>query len=261
MRDQPASEVTMTIKKVIITTIVLIFSFQIHAREVNSTEKAMLGAGAVIWFGSELMKGHIAPAEPHWVETNSLDDGVRNSLRYSEPNMKTAALFSDILLWGVFFPAVAIVPLAGDDYSTGFQIMAEAMVLNGLVTQATKLAFGRQRPYARYETMASRGRDDNMSFFSGHTSVSFSMAAAGANLLSKLHPDQQSAIWAGAMTLAAATGYFRIAADKHYFTDVLTGAIIGTAIGYMVSESKSKTYSYPQASEKPVTVSTIVMSW
>jgi membrane-associated phospholipid phosphatase len=35
-------------------------------------------------------------------------------------------------------------------------------------------------------------------------------------------------------TAAAATGYFRMAADKHWLTDVLTGAVTGTAVGLAV---------------------------
>ena len=41
-------------------------------------------------------------------------------------------------------------------------------------------------------------------------------------------------MWAGGFTLAAVTGYLRIAADKHYFTDVLTGAGIGVLGGLLV---------------------------
>ncbi|MBU1241038.1 phosphatase PAP2 family protein, partial [Myxococcota bacterium] len=35
-------------------------------------------------------------------------------------------------------------------------------------------------------------------------------------------------------TLAAAVAYLRIAGDKHYFSDVLTGAAIGTVMGVLV---------------------------
>ena len=38
-------------------------------------------------------------------------------------------------------------------------------------------------------------------------------------------------VWVGGLFLAVATGYFRIAGDKHYLTDVLTGAAVGTAMG------------------------------
>ena len=35
--------------------------------------------------------------------------------------------------------------------------------------------------------------------------------------------------------MALIPGYLRIAADKHYFSDVLTGALIGTGIAYGVT--------------------------
>ncbi|HSO33467.1 MAG TPA: phosphatase PAP2 family protein, partial [Labilithrix sp.] len=38
-------------------------------------------------------------------------------------------------------------------------------------------------------------------------------------------------VWATLMPLAVATGYLRIAGDKHYLSDVLTGAILGAAVG------------------------------
>ena len=41
-------------------------------------------------------------------------------------------------------------------------------------------------------------------------------------------------IWAEGLAVAATTGYLRIAADKHYFSDVLSGALIGSAVGFMV---------------------------
>ena len=39
------------------------------------------------------------------------------------------------------------------------------------------------------------------------------------------------AIWGAGAALATVTGYLRIAADKHYFSDVLVGAVVGSAIG------------------------------
>jgi len=40
--------------------------------------------------------------------------------------------------------------------------------------------------------------------------------------------------WSVGMGLAAFVGYLRIAADKHYFTDVLVGALVGTVSGIVV---------------------------
>ena len=49
-------------------------------------------------------------------------------------------------------------------------------------------------------------------------------------------------IWTGAMGLALATGYFRLAADKHYMSDVITGAITGVLIGRFVQNKRSRDY-------------------
>jgi membrane-associated phospholipid phosphatase len=38
-------------------------------------------------------------------------------------------------------------------------------------------------------------------------------------------------VWATGLTLASTVGYLRIAADKHYFSDVVTAAIIGSIVG------------------------------
>jgi membrane-associated phospholipid phosphatase len=41
-------------------------------------------------------------------------------------------------------------------------------------------------------------------------------------------------VWATLVPIALATGYFRIAADRHWTTDVVTGWFTGAAIGFVV---------------------------
>jgi membrane-associated phospholipid phosphatase len=41
-------------------------------------------------------------------------------------------------------------------------------------------------------------------------------------------------VWATGFSLAAFVGYLRIAADKHYMSDVLVGAATGTAAGVLI---------------------------
>ena len=71
-------------------------------------------------------------------------------------------------------------------------------------------------------------RSDNRSFPSGHTSVSFAAAAT----LEKRYG------WrAGLPALAVASfvGFARVQADKHYVHDVLAGALIGGASGFLLT--------------------------
>ena len=41
-------------------------------------------------------------------------------------------------------------------------------------------------------------------------------------------------MWAVGLVCATAGGYLRIAADQHYATDVITGALVGSAVGFGV---------------------------
>ena len=58
---------------------------------------------------------------------------------------------------------------------------------------------------------------------------------------------------------AAATGYFRMAADKHWLTDVLAGAGTGTAIGLVVP-SLHRNRSHADAMSLSVVPSQFVLS-
>jgi membrane-associated phospholipid phosphatase len=96
--------------------------------------------------------------------------------------------------------------------------LVRAQLLSQMFVQGTKFAIGRQRPDG----------SNSQSFPSGHTASSF----ATATVL------QQHFGWkagAPAYALAGFVGASRMAADKHYLSDVLVGAGIGIAAGRTVS--------------------------
>jgi membrane-associated phospholipid phosphatase len=76
-----------------------------------------------------------------------------------------------------------------------------------------------------------RSADDDLSFFSGHTSGTF--AAAGAfGTIARLRGDRGwIAVYAVGFAAAATVGYLRMAADAHWLTDVAAGAAVGAAAG------------------------------
>ncbi len=97
---------------------------------------------------------------------------------------------------------------------------------------------------------------DNYSFPSGHTATAFT----NASLLFYEYKD--SNIWyaSSGFMFASATGFLRIANNKHYTSDVLAGAGIGLGVGLAVSYwspfksfalGKNKTHAiiYPQVGE------------
>lgn len=96
----------------------------------------------------------------------------------------------------------------------------------------------RTRPYARFcepqHDSDLCGRDAKLSFYSGHTSVAFAAAVAAGSIADFHHQPNRKWVWASGLTLATATGALRVAADKHYTTDVLAGAAAGTLAGWLI---------------------------
>ncbi|MGB0869925.1 MAG: phosphatase PAP2 family protein [Flavobacteriales bacterium] len=79
------------------------------------------------------------------------------------------------------------------------------------------------------------------SFFSGHTSVTATSMFFMASVYHDLYPERNFVLPLAVATLT--TGYVamgRLKAGKHFLTDVLSGAIIGGAIGYLTPHFHSK---------------------
>src|SRR5262249_22614926 len=78
------------------------------------------------------------------------------------------------------------------------------------------------------------GSGDNLSFYSGDTTVAFALGVSAATVTSMRGYRWAPVVWVAGIGLGVTTGYLRMAADRHFFTDVLTGAVVGSAIGFAV---------------------------
>jgi membrane-associated phospholipid phosphatase len=114
-------------------------------------------------------------------------------------------------------------------------VIVEAAITSVMLVLGVKYATARQRPYVReLPAGTATGGDDNLSFPGGHTALAFSLATASGMVATLRGYRHAPYVWAAGLALAAFTGYLRMAADKHYLTDVLTGAAIGSAVGWSV---------------------------
>jgi len=97
--------------------------------------------------------------------------------------------------------------------------LINALAINGVTTLALKAAVGTRSP-----------NGDSFGWPSGHTSSSF----AFATVMYKAYGP-----WIGLPLLGFASyvGYERVDARNHDFSDVISGALIGIAIGYAVMEN------------------------
>ncbi|HEX2569227.1 MAG TPA: phosphatase PAP2 family protein [Polyangia bacterium] len=208
--------------------------------------------GGVAWIVTESLKGSLAPRRclhcdraPDGSDAlNPLDAAVRRELLLSRTGPPSAV--SHAFAFGVM-PLVALgvdAILAQHDrrlreWPVDALVIAEAAVLAADVNQLVKFTVGRERPFVHVlpedaKDMTRRPADNNLSFYSAHSTLVFSLAVASGTVATLRGYRLAPVLWASGLAVAATVGYLRIAADRHYFTDVLAGAAIGSVIGFVV---------------------------
>lgn len=189
------------------------------------------------WVGSELAKPRIGPESCRICEPNALDEAVRDAVVWRDPAAARRA--SDALVFGVIPAAMVGNQLlgarAGGDWKAGFVdllVVAEAAAIAQDLNQLVKFTVARERPFVHYaEAGRAHEPDDDVSFYSGHTTFAFALASS-AGMVSTLRGYKSAPwVWGAGMTLAAGAGWLRMGGDMHWLTDVLVGAVIGTAVG------------------------------
>ncbi len=189
---------------------------------------------AVTWAAME----QLAPAGCRWCDVNSFDDWGHRNIKWSDTG--AASRTSDVTAYALApIAAYGLSALAAHyddrlpDFAVDALVITEAVALSQFATQIVKIAVGRQRPYAHYGG-GSQGPRDNISFYSGHTSLAFSLAVASGTVATMRGYRLAPVIWGAGLAVAATTSYMRLAADKHYLTDTIAGAVLGSAFGFAV---------------------------
>lgn len=113
---------------------------------------------------------------------------------------------------------------------------AESLMAVQAIKNFMKIFILRVRPYMYFEgynTRAIKYHDFEFSMPSGHTMNTFMSAAFMTYTFCKYYPRSawKIPVIATSYGLALTTAIFRMTGGSHFFTDVLTGAAIGTAIG------------------------------
>jgi len=193
------------------------------------------GSALAVWGASELARDRLAPLSCRWCQPSALERHARAQLVWSDTS--AAATLSDLLVLVLpaslatadYFFAARDVRRAGEDVL----VAVEAVALAGLGTQAMKFAAARRRPdaWARGTRTSS---DDDLSFFSGHASVAFAAAGAFGTVAWLRGYEAWPAVYAAGFGAATAIAYLRLAADRHWLSDVGAGAAFSTAVGIAV---------------------------
>lgn len=195
----------------------------------------------------------LAPTECRFCGGNALDRHIVTALLWKDHEL--AGRLSDLGAF-VLLPAAAVgwsfVEDGGKDGLIDTLILAETVALTIVAVDVLKFAVARERPR---ETLLSESdlerrpypEEANVSFPSGHTAIAFATVATLATI-TDLRGRDPLPIWLIGIPSAAAVGYFRVASSWHWATDVIGGAVVGTAAGVFLPRllhSRSETSQDP----------------
>lgn len=208
---------------------------------------------AATWFiASEVLKAELVPEKCRWCYRgadgtdllNPYDSTVRRQFLWKDT--RAADITSSVLAFAVepasAFGLTALAASndhAAKDFPLDALLITEATVIAGTINQIVKFGFARERPFVHYLPRlpnAVRGltdspSDDNLSFFSGHTTLAFVVATSSGTIAMMRGYRLAPVVLGSGLVMATSVGYLRIAADKHYFSDVMTAAVIGSIVG------------------------------
>lgn len=112
--------------------------------------------------------------------------------------------------------------------------LSQAILVNGIYTFSLKYIVSRERPDA----------SDQLSFPSGHTSNAFASATV-------VHRHYGWKIGVPAYGVATFIGVSRMAANRHHFSDVVGGALLGYGVGRAVVRRNSRPPTPPGGETPP----------
>jgi len=195
--------------------------------------------GGLIYLGSQtVFSDMLASEDCRWCYVPYVDRAARNSLVWDDT--RSADITSSVTAY-IIAPVVGIGLLYLSDRHAGLPRflddtipVLETVVLTSLVVQAMKFSFARERPFVHFGSEVAFEPDHNRSFPSGHSALGFAITTSAGMVCHWRKYWTEPYVWGAGITLSLTTEYLRIAADKHYLTDVLAGGLIGAIGGYTI---------------------------
>lgn len=203
------------------------------------TDGIIFGAGAAL-VGTDILCEKILKVNrievPSAFDINTVPAIDRPFMNpYSKPLDLTAtgiemALFSTPLLF---------IPTGSSEWFTIGTMYVETLMWAYGIKELGKICVNRARPYMYFDNPPEKdikSYDWANSFPSGHSAFSFAAASFTSYVFSQYYPDSKWkwVVTGGCYSLAATVGCLRMMSGNHFFTDVCTGALIGTACGILI---------------------------
>lgn len=210
----------------------------------------MVGAGLLA--AAAIPFAIIPPIGSSYNKRSAFDESARDALRLGTRKARDQARdMSDLLLtvsitYPFFVDALTAAYWKRNSRDVAQQMTSmdlEALAVNAFLSSLVSSLVGSERPYGRLcpsdplsQNLDCYNNGRRRSFFSGHSSISFTSAGlvCSHHMHFKLFGGGAADAIACATSLVAAgtVASLRVMADQHYMTDVLTGSAIGAAVGF-----------------------------
>jgi membrane-associated phospholipid phosphatase len=206
-----------------------------------SVDGPLAGGGLGSGLAAIALRSSAVPLTQEEVAALSADNVNAFDRAATEKHSAGAAMASDVLVVALIASPLL---LLGDgdiraDAGTVGVMYAEVMGLALAVPQVVKEVTGRVRPYVYNPDAPMEEKlvvEAKRSFFSQHATFAFSSAVFLSTVYADFNPDSRWTpyVWGGSLVLAGVTSWLRVEAGQHFPTDVLAGAVVGAAIGWLV---------------------------
>lgn len=234
-----------------------IYSKDYNFKKINSQDYIILSSATLLNVSNLLFENY-AKSDLNTIlnlDKNNIKSIDKSSIYDYNNNYKT---LSDItVLSSLALPTVYSIFSASDfnqflNYNIKY---AQVLGITSGLTLLSKNLITRYRPYTYQDNLdidTRRSHDGRNSFFSGHTAMAFSSAVFLAYNFEKSDNPRyaKNILWLSSIALASSTGYLRIIAGKHFLTDVIVGALIGSTVAILISESYHKNFIVTNTSNK-----------
>ena len=210
-----------------------------RTRVLHGSIAAVAGLG---YLTTEIFKSDLAPAHCRWCNPPGFDVSVRNAIVWRDPGraVTLSTITGYVVEPALGYALIGYASLASDNASWAQLIddlvpVLETVALSEFGCNIVKLSVGRQRPYAHFAAVPIEAdADANLSYFSGHSTLTFAIATSAGLVAHWRGYKVEPFVWGVELPLAAATAYFRMAGDKHYLSDVVTGTTVGVLSGLTI---------------------------
>ena len=202
----------------------------------------LLGTGIVLSGGDLLLDNALEVNRQKYDGTVYCKDDVNAfDQKFMHSYSKSRDKAADFLLVATMATPAVLAATEKEEWLTCGVMYAETLLIANGIKELTKLAVNRTRPYMYYD--AETFPEDDVadgdwanSFPSGHSTMAFAAATFTSYTFCKYFPDSKLRIpvVAGSYAMACGVAALRLSSGNHFMSDVLTGAALGSAVGFLV---------------------------